>query len=214
MPQREGAYDSRWLGGDRMARTKHLDRHETSVRHAEVESAVESAAPVESAPEQGFSPTPLAGRAYDSAPVDVRRVSDPLGGTTVTPDVDSALRRRRGKGSALPASLGDRVGDAMNADFSGVRVHTDSEADAIARSVASRAFTFGHDIYFTTGTYAPATSSGQHMLAHELAHVAQHQRGASSGPSGPATIGLADDHAEREADHAATDVVAALRRQA
>lgn len=102
----------------------------------------------------------------------------------------------------------------MAADFSGVRVHTDTEADALARSVSSRAFTHGQDIYFTSGTYAPTTSAGQHLLAHELTHVVQNQQSRGGGSSGPPLIGAANDHTEVEADRTASRVVSALRRQA
>ena len=54
-------------------------------------------------------------------------------------------------------------------DFSHVRVHVDPMA---ARSVHARAFTLGDDIVFDANRYAPQTSDGRWLLAHELAHVA------------------------------------------
>ena len=65
---------------------------------------------------------------------------------------------------------------ALGADLSGVRVHTGGEADALARSVRALAFTNGRDIFFRAGRYAPGSAAGARLLAHELAHVAQHQR--------------------------------------
>jgi hypothetical protein len=67
---------------------------------------------------------------------------------------------------------------AFGADFSGVRVHTDSKSDSLNRSVQAKAFTTGSDIFFRSGTYQPASSGGQELLAHELTHVVQ-QGGAS-----------------------------------
>jgi len=58
-------------------------------------------------------------------------------------------------------------------DFSRVRVHADGEAANVARSVNSRAFTVGRDMVFGAGQYAPRTSTGQRLLAHELTHVVQ-----------------------------------------
>src|SRR5262249_33273496 len=37
----------------------------------------------------------------------------------------------------------------------------------------ARAYTFGRDIVFGSGEYAPATADGKRLLAHELTHVVQ-----------------------------------------
>src|SRR5690349_3552043 len=66
---------------------------------------------------------------------------DPLGGTTVAPEIGTALRRRQGGGRALAPEHADRMGAAMGVDLGGVRIHDDSEADTIARSVQATAFT-------------------------------------------------------------------------
>jgi hypothetical protein len=58
-------------------------------------------------------------------------------------------------------------------DFSGVRVHTDSNAGQAAGAINARAFTLGRDIVFASGQYAPETESGKRLLAHELTHVLQ-----------------------------------------
>lgn len=137
--------------------------------------------------------------------------SDPLGGSSVPPDVLAALRRRAGTGSSLPGPLAAQIGEQLGHDLSQVRVHTDSEAHGIARSVQAIAFTHGNDIYFQQGQYAPGEQRGQHLLAHELSHVAHEARSPSGG--GSATIGRADDPAEHAADRSADRVVAALRRQ-
>ena len=57
--------------------------------------------------------------------------------------------------------------------FADVRVHPDCLA---ARSIDASAFTLGRDIALAPGEYEPGTPAGRHLLAHELAHVAQ-QRG-------------------------------------
>ena len=136
---------------------------------------------------------------------------DPLGGTTVAPEIGTALRRRQGGGRPLEPEHAERLGAAMGVDLGGVRIHDDGEADTIARSVQATAFTAGSDVYFTKGTYAPGTSGGDHLLAHELAHVVQ----GSSGPSpaqGP-VIGHASDPAETAADSMADSAVRRLQRQ-
>jgi hypothetical protein len=62
-------------------------------------------------------------------------------------------------------------------DFANVRVHADAAAAESAHSVNALAYTVGRDIVFGAGQYAPNTSIGKRLLAHELTHVVQ-QRGA------------------------------------
>jgi hypothetical protein len=121
--------------------------------------------------------------------------------------------RRQGGGVPLDQVDADRFGGQLGTDLSAVRVHTDAGADSIARSVQATAFTHGTDIYFTQGSYAPGTSSGDHLLAHELAHVAQGSSGASASVSGPPMIGRADDPAEAAADRIADSVMDGLTHQ-
>jgi hypothetical protein len=58
-------------------------------------------------------------------------------------------------------------------DFSKVRIHTDARAAASARSLGAYAYTVGTNVVFADGGYAPQTSKGRRLLAHELTHVVQ-----------------------------------------
>lgn len=58
-------------------------------------------------------------------------------------------------------------------DLSLVRVHTDAQAEESALAVNARAFTVGQDVVFGSGQYAPETTDGKHLIAHELTHVIQ-----------------------------------------
>lgn len=58
-------------------------------------------------------------------------------------------------------------------DFGHVRLHADSRAAMSADAVQARAFTVGHHVVLGAGEYAPGTSAGRALLAHELAHVVQ-----------------------------------------
>ena len=58
-------------------------------------------------------------------------------------------------------------------DFSNVRIHRDSSAARSAEKVNAHAYTLGNDVVFGQGQYAPETSGGRRLLAHELTHVAQ-----------------------------------------
>lgn len=58
-------------------------------------------------------------------------------------------------------------------DFSRVRVHADAKAGESSRAINALAYTVGRDVVFGEGQYAPQTTSGRQLLAHELAHVVQ-----------------------------------------
>lgn len=139
-------------------------------------------------------------------------VDDPLGGTQVSGEIEAQLAGSRGGGSPLPGPLASTMGAAMGADLSGVRIHADAQADQLSRSVSAVAFTQGSDVYFSSGSYAPSTGQGQHLLAHELAHVVQGSSGGSTGSLSRSMIGRADDPAEAAADRVADQTLAALRR--
>lgn len=65
-------------------------------------------------------------------------------------------------------------------DFSAVRVHSDSRAAEISRSLHARAFTVGTDIAFGAEGYSPETPEGRRLLAHELTHVIQQGSGVAT----------------------------------
>lgn len=58
-------------------------------------------------------------------------------------------------------------------DFGQVRVHCDDRAAESARVVSAHAYTVGHHIVFGAGRFAPSTSAGRRLIAHELTHVVQ-----------------------------------------
>jgi hypothetical protein len=78
-----------------------------------------------------------------------------------------------------------RVTDAQHPAHGGsgldaVRVHSDPRAAESAQAVNALAYTVGSHIVFGPGQYAPGTSTGRRLLAHELTHVAQ--QGSGTGP--------------------------------
>ncbi len=86
-------------------------------------------------------------------------------------------------------------------DFSQVRVHTDDRAAESAQAVNALAYTIGRDVVFGAGQYAPGTSEGRKLMAHELTHVVQQgQITDSSRLQGKLAIGQADDAYEHEAN--------------
>ena len=91
---------------------------------------------------------------------------------------------------------------AFGAGFGGVRVHTGAEADALSAALSARAFTAGQDIFFRRGEYAPQSSTGRQLLAHELTHVVQ-QGTHPAAPLSRLSVGEPGDRFEREADRVA-----------
>ncbi|SPE40621.1 hypothetical protein SBA3_3800013 [Candidatus Sulfopaludibacter sp. SbA3] len=67
------------------------------------------------------------------------------------------------------------------------------------------AYTVGRDVVFASGKYAPQTSRGRKLIAHELTHLVQQAPSEVEHNTLPAnlTVGSPDDHAEHEADRAA-----------
>jgi hypothetical protein len=59
------------------------------------------------------------------------------------------------------------------ADFSQVRVHADDAAARSAEEIGALAYTAGTHVVFGPGQFAPETSQGRQLLAHELTHVVQ-----------------------------------------
>lgn len=89
-------------------------------------------------------------------------------------DARRALRIDRGDvGVALQPQIATAMGSRLGHDFSRVRVHTGPAAADSAGQLGARAYTSGAHIAFSTGSYAPQTSAGARLLAHELGHVAE-----------------------------------------
>jgi len=101
-----------------------------------------------------------------------------VGGGDASTELESSIQRARGGGQPLAANLQRSMGQAMGADFSGVKVHTDSQSDQLNQSIQAKAFTTGQDVFFRQGAYEPSSRGGQELIAHELTHVVQQNGGA------------------------------------
>lgn len=115
----------------------------------------------------------------------------------------------RANGLPLDAGIRARYEYNLGKSLADVRVHTDAQAAASADALHAQAYTLGRDIVFGAGRYRPGSPTGERLLAHELAHVAQQY---SSPPAGslPA-ISRPGDIAERAADDAADMLLAGQR---
>ncbi len=120
-----------------------------------------------------------------------------LEGGDVDTDVARSIQSAKGGGAPLHNGVRSSMEQGFGADFSGVRVHTGGEADALNRSLNARAFTTGNDIFFGQGQYNPGSSGGQELIAHELTHTVQQGAAGVQRASSP----LADEAGKETADH-------------
>ena len=108
-----------------------------------------------------------------------------------------AERGVRGQGQALPHL--DRIQQSFGRyDVSGVRAHTDDQAQASARAIGADAYATGDQVAFGGG------KADLHTAAHEAAHVVQQRAGVHLAGG----VGRAGDPYEQHADKVADAVVA------
>lgn len=107
-------------------------------------------------------------------------------------------------GDYLEPAVRQWLQNSLGADLSGVRVHTDDEADELSRAVQATAFATGQEIFFRRGAYQPATAGGRWLIAHEAAHTLQQaNRSISTLTSDTVALGESGDRAEQEAESVA-----------
>jgi Domain of unknown function (DUF4157) len=116
----------------------------------------------------------------------------------------------KGGGAPLEGGLRGEMESRLGADFSDVRVHTDSRASESAKSVQAKAYTVGSDVVFESGHWSPSSDEGKQTLAHELTHVVQQRNGPVAGTETGAGIRVSSpgDEFERAADASANAALA------
>ena len=100
----------------------------------------------------------------------------PQGGA-LDADVAARIQRARGGGSELAEPVRRRMEHGFAAagrpaDLGDVRIHRGSEASQLNEAISAQAFTVGRDVFVHDSTDL-ASRSGEHVLAHELAHTTQ-----------------------------------------
>lgn len=121
-----------------------------------------------------------------------------LGQTAVQPIVHEGLASpSQPLGPAIRRFMDLRFGH----DFSRVRVHDGSKANASARALGANAYTVGKDVVFGRRMSGFQTRSERELLAHELVHVAQSGGAAAGSASFPTRVSAPTGPAEHEADH-------------
>lgn len=95
------------------------------------------------------------------------KVSQPLSNQTL------ARHAKSGGGSSLPDDLQKQWGSRLGQDLSRFRVHANGSASEAVRNSGANAISYGNNLFFANGTYNPASSTGQELIGHELAHGLQ-----------------------------------------
>jgi len=173
-----------------VVRRRALPRHDDVVQR-----------PVERAP---------AGPTIDAGYGDIVELARSAAGSGAAPASAGAERAvasaSSSSGAPLPQPLMRTFEDSLGADLSDVRVHTGEDSQRAAKAVTAKAYTIGGDIHFGAGHYDSSSGTGQHLLAHEVAHTVQQAGGA---PQMRAKLELSSpgDELEREADRAADAMV-------
>jgi Domain of unknown function (DUF4157) len=129
-------------------------------------------------------------------------------GNGVADNADAAVASATtSSGAPLPSGLMRKFESSLGADLSAVRVHTGGTSADAAQAVGARAYTLGNDIHFGAGQYDPSSSSGEHLLAHEVAHTVQQSGGLGRRAQFKLEVSSPGDSHEHEADRAADAMV-------
>jgi len=91
--------------------------------------------------------------------------------------IEGGIHSLHGRGRPLSQPLCDFYAPRFGYDFSDVHIHTDARAAQLAGAIQARAFAVGQEIVFGAGEFAPETSQGRELMAHELTHVVQQEAG-------------------------------------
>lgn len=83
------------------------------------------------------------------------------------------LKAKDGPGKAPDPGIREKLAGALGAETQVAKFHTGPAAAQAASALQARAFTVGHDVFFGSGQYDPATRSGVKLIAHEATHVMQ-----------------------------------------
>jgi hypothetical protein len=157
------------------------------------------------------SPSAIGGPPQPQTFVPGQRKAESRGGEVLNPAYSIAreIRAASSGGQALDNAAKNRLESGLKTNLSSVKVHTDQQADRLARGLNSRAFTTGNDIFFRSGQYNPASQEGMKLLAHEAAHTVQQARGLFRAKPGNDAVKISEpgDPEEHQADQFAETLV-------
>src|SRR5687767_4050149 len=110
---------------------------------------------------------PAAGRSARPAPGPpaVRLTAIGTAHPATLPDVPA------GGGEAIPEAVQGQLNVSLKTDLKVIRLHTNPQAQELARSLSARAVTYGRDIFLGPGEQPTDVE----LIGHEVAHVIQQQ---------------------------------------
>lgn len=110
-----------------------------------------------------------------------------------------------GAGQPLDPGVRRELEDQLGHDLSRVRLHTDRDAARLTELLGADAVAVGQDILFRSGAFAPGTTEGRRLLAHELLHTVQNPHGLGTLRAGrePGAVSVPQQAIEQEAESAA-----------
>ncbi|MEO1468117.1 MAG: DUF4157 domain-containing protein [Pseudomonadota bacterium] len=146
------------------------------------------------APDRAAAPRPY-GPAPTAPPARLWREADGPGPTHAPAIVSGVVS---GPGREMPGGLRDEMEATLDTDLADVRLHTDERASRSAEAVGAAAYTVGRHVVFGAGRFEPGTTAGRQLIAHELAHAAQHPAGSPT-PGGGLRLSDPAEPAERHA---------------
>ena len=91
--------------------------------------------------------------------------------------IENTLSATKGSGKPLAGNTKMQMEKGFGVDFGKVRIHNNATSAQMSNHLGAQAFTTGNDIYFNSGKFNPSSKSGKHLLAHELTHVIQQNKG-------------------------------------
>lgn len=101
------------------------------------------------------------------------RIQKKNNGNEVSANIEKQITSSRGGGQSMDSATQTLMETSFGADFSNVRIHTNSQSVQMNKDLGAHAFAVGNDIHFNEGAYQPSTKAGVGLLAHELTHVVQ-----------------------------------------
>lgn len=104
------------------------------------------------------------------------RISPSSGNGASMADLPSAVRHVLGQ-SGEPLGRAERgyFEPRFGRDLSGILIHRDEAASRSAAALDAQAYAYRNHIVFGAGAFAPGSSAGRQLLAHELSHTLQQQ---------------------------------------
>ncbi|MGQ8364230.1 eCIS core domain-containing protein [Glaciecola sp. 1036] len=95
------------------------------------------------------------------------------GSVNMKANVQADINRAMSDGSPLPLSVRKFMEPRFKADFSKIKIHTDTTAAKLNRRLSAKAFAYKEHVFFAENQFKPDSKDGKQLIAHELTHSIQ-----------------------------------------